>query len=61
MEEMVFRRYKTNNKKWSMRILFHTNYRTNKKKFEAMFINILGYTFWLWRTKQIYYDWPNAA
>lgn len=42
-------------------MFFHTNYKTGKKKFEAMFIRCFGYTFWFWRTKQIYDDWPNAA
>ena len=58
---MVFKKYKSKTKKCYGRMFYHTNYKTKKRKFEAAFINVLGYTFWLWRTKQIYYDWPNAA
>jgi hypothetical protein len=58
---MVFKKYKSKNKKWNSKMFFHTNYKTGEKKFEAMFVECFGYTFWFWRTKQIYYDWPNAA
>ena len=59
--KMVFKKYKSKNKKWNSKMFFHTNYKTGKKKFEAMFVECFGYTFWFWRTKEIYHDWPNAA
>lgn len=59
--KMVFKKYNSKNKKWKFKMFFHTNYKTGKKKFEAMFVECFGYTFWCWRTKQIYYDWPKAA
>lgn len=58
---MVFKKYKSKDKKWDLHMFFHKNYKTGKNKFEAMFIKCFGYTFWIWRTKEIYYGWPASA
>ena len=58
---MIFKIYKSKSKKWRAKMFFHTNYKTKKRTFEAFFIECFGYTFWCWRNKRIYYEWPNAA
>ena len=56
---MITKIYKSNS--WGGRMFFHTNYKTNKRKFEAFYVEGFGYIFWLWRNKDIYHDWPSGA
>lgn len=58
---MVFKKYKEKNKKWKLKMFFDTNYMTGKKKFTAVFVQGFGYIFWLFRTEQIYQEWPAQA
>ncbi len=56
---VVLKKDKSNSWKIKSRIFWWKH--KGERKFEAGFIQCFGYTFWLFRNKDVYNDWPCQA
>ena len=56
---MVFKKFKSNSGKFGYRI-FWWKYK-GEKKFQAVYLQLFGFIFWIFRDKETYYDWPSQS
>lgn len=56
---MVFKIDKSKSNKFQIRTFWWKH--KGEKKFEAVYLQLFGFIFWVFRNKQVYNDWPCQA
>lgn len=59
---MIFRKYKNNGAAAiKLKVCYYNGSESPTKKWQAIFLNVGRYSFWVFRNKKVFQGWPSAA